>query len=194
MENRRKERENQSTIMKRLILRLIILICVCVILAAFAILVVAPQLNWNATAKPSKLEARIAGVILHRVIARAASSQTNPFPPSAENISAGEREFGEHCAVCHALDGSAHDPLGADFYPPISRLQHGAQDWSDAELYYIVSNGIRYTGMPGFGKHHDPDEIWKMILWIRHLPHLTDQERAELRQHATGSMEHNEHE
>jgi len=119
--------------------------------------------------------------------------KTNPMTATAENIQAGQREFGEHCAICHGADGSAHNLLGADFYPPIARLERGAPGWSDGELYFIIANGIRYTGMPGFGANHGPDDIWRAILWIRHLPHLTEAERAELRQSRPGLMEHNEH-
>src|SRR4029077_7566596 len=103
------------------------------------------------------------------------------------------REFGEHCAVCHGADGSAHDRLGANFYPPIARLERGAPGWSDGELYFIIGNGIRYTGMPGFGAHHKSETIWKIILWIRHLPHLTAQEKAQIQaESGEGSMKHEE--
>jgi mono/diheme cytochrome c family protein len=51
---------------------------------------------------------------------------------------------------------------------------------SDGALYFIVSNGIRMSGMPGFGTKHSSDELWKIILWVRHFPELTPQDRARI--------------
>jgi mono/diheme cytochrome c family protein len=178
---------------RKAVSRLLVLLAAGVILGAFLLLIVMPQLDWSAMAKPPVLEKRLAGLVLHRWVRRNAPAQSNPIPASADNLRAGRAEFVEHCAVCHSADGSAHTPLGADFYPPIARLERGAPGWSDGELYFIIANGIRYTGMPGFGAHHEPADLWRMILWIRHLPHLTDEERTELRKRAAGAMEHDEH-
>ncbi len=180
--------------MKTFLVRLLILICAVVILGALVLMVILPQLDWSARAKPPALEKRLANLVIDRWVRRSAPQNNNPMPPTPENIKAGQHEYEEHCAVCHAHDGSAHDLLGADFYPPIARLQRGAPGLSDGELYFIIANGIRYTGMPGFGAHHDADDIWRMILWIRHLPQLTEAEKAELRKRAAGFMEHEEHE
>jgi mono/diheme cytochrome c family protein len=107
-----------------------------------------------------------------------ASSENNPIPPTPENLRDGEREYNEHCAVCHGLGGNGENQLGADFYPPVARLHEDLVTLSDGVLYFIVSNGIRMSGMPGFGPRHTANEIWKIALWVRHLPNLTPQERA----------------
>jgi mono/diheme cytochrome c family protein len=163
------------------------------LLGAIALLIVAPRMDWSATARPGSVEKGIANAVLRRWVRNSASAENNPVPASEENLKAGMREFGEHCAVCHGADGSAHDRLGANFYPPIARLERGAPGWSDGELYFIIGNGIRYTGMPGFGAHHKSETIWKIILWIRHLPHLTAQEKAQIQaESGEGSMKHEE--
>jgi len=163
----------------------------CAVLAALAILFVAPRMNWDAAAMPGAVEKSVAGLVLHQWVQRNAPGDNNPFPPTAENLKAGRREFGEHCAVCHGADGSAHTQLGADFYPPVARLERGSPGWSDGDLFFIISNGIRYTGMPGFGARHKPETIWRIILWIRQLPHLTAQEKADLENEGSeGLMKH----
>jgi len=145
----------------------------------------------GAAAIPGAVEKSVAGVVLRQWVQRNAPVDHNPFPPAADNLKAGRREFGEHCAVRHGVDGSAHTRLGADFYPPVTRLERGAPGWSDGELFFIISNGIRYTGMPGFGARHKPETIWRIILWIRQLPHLTAQEKADLENEgSTGLMKH----
>jgi mono/diheme cytochrome c family protein len=106
---------------------------------------------------------RLASYITSRWIRRNADEQSNPFRPTPENLKAGQDDFGEHCAGCHGLTGSGENRLEADFYPPIPKLTGDTQKWSDGELYFIIPNGICMTAMPGFGKKHDPKEIWGMI-------------------------------
>jgi len=159
-------------------------------LGFLALFVLAPSLNWSAAATPSAIEKNLAGLVLHRWVRRHAAVQNNPLPASEQNLKTGQREFGEHCAVCHGPDGSAHDLIGADFYPPIARLQKGAPGWSDGELFFIIANGIRYTGMPGFGAHHGAATIWQIILWVRHLPHLSAAEKAQIQDRGGVVIEH----
>jgi mono/diheme cytochrome c family protein len=62
------------------------------------------------------------------------------------------------------------------------------QNLSDSELYFIIANGIRYTAMPAFGKSHSPNDMWRAVLWVRHLGNLSPGEKAEIEQevqHAT---------
>lgn len=147
--------------------------------------------NWTATATPSHLEEALAKRIISIWAWMHAGSAQNPVPLTPSNLAAGHADFDEHCASCHGYDGSGHNRFMASFYPPIPRLSHGATMWTDAQLYFIIANGIRYTAMPGFGAQHDPDELWRMVLWVRHLPHLTDAERAEVQAKiATAETEH----
>jgi len=44
------------------------------------------------------------------------------------------------------------------------------QSYSDQELFWIINNGIRFTGMPGFGKLEMPDHIWDLVNYVRTLP------------------------
>ena len=177
---------------KKGVMRLLAVMAGGVALGFLVLFVVAPNLNWSAAARPRAIEKSLAGLVLRRWIQRHAAVQNNPLPASAQNLKAGQREFGEHCAVCHGADGSAHDWLGADFYPPIARLQKGAPGWSDGELFFIITNGIRYTAMPGFGSRHSATTIWQIILWLRHLPHLSAAEKAQIQGQGGEFMEHEE--
>jgi mono/diheme cytochrome c family protein len=142
------------------------------------LLLVMPQMQWNASARPSAAESWTARYVLGNWVRINASSEHNPIAPTPENLQDGEREYDEHCAVCHGFGGDGENQLGADFYPPVARLSEGLIGLSDGALYFIVSKGIRMTAMPGFGTRHSRDELWKMILWVRHLPNLTPRERA----------------
>jgi mono/diheme cytochrome c family protein len=154
-----------------------------VIAAAVLVLMVMPRLQWNATARPSAAEVWASRYVLRGWLRVNAPDQRNPLTANAKNLQEGEQEYNEHCAVCHALDGSGENRVGAEFYPPVVRLRKGARFLSDGAFYFIVSNGIRMTGMPGFGTRTSSDELWKIILWVRHFPDLTPQERGRIQAH-----------
>jgi mono/diheme cytochrome c family protein len=126
------------------------------------------------------MEGRLASYVTFHWISRNAEEQSNPFRPTPENLKAGQEDFDEHCAGCHGLTGSGENRLEADFYPPVAKLTGGTQKWSDGELYFIIANGICMTAMPGFGRNHEPKEIWGIILWVRHLAQLSPDEKATL--------------
>ena len=71
--------------------------------------------------------------------------------------------------------------MGRALYPRSPDLSASAtQQLSDGELFYIIENGIRFTGMPGWGGAGRPEESWKLVHFIRHLPGLTDEELREM--------------
>jgi len=157
-------------------------------LGAIAWIVVLPRLDWGASNPPSTVEQELARNVLGRWIHLNAPTATNPLAPKAENLKAARTEYEEHCAACHGLDGSGRNRFQADFYPPVAKLTGGVQKLSDSEIYFIVANGIRNTAMPAFGKAHSSNDMWRAVLWVRHLGNLTAAEKAEIEQevqHAT---------
>jgi mono/diheme cytochrome c family protein len=93
--------------------------------------------------------------------------------------------FADHCAVCHANDGSGDTSIGQGLYPkPPDLRQSGTQDLTDGELFYIIHNGIRLTGMPGFGQGPADQDTgsWKLVHFIRHLPGISPEELAQMKE------------
>ena len=93
--------------------------------------------------------------------------------------------FADHCAICHGNDGSGDTMLGRGLYPKPPDLRAAeTQNLSDGDIFWIIENGVRLTGMPAFGgagsEHSDTDSTWKLVHFIRHLPALTVQERLEM--------------
>ena len=164
--------------MKRASFNIAILTVLALIGGSVVLVFILPSMNWSATRTPGQLENRLAGYITSNWIRRNADEQRNPFSPTPENLKAGQDDFDEHCSSCHGLTANGENRLEADFYPPVAKLTGETQKWSDGELYFIVANGICMTAMPGFGKKHDPKEIWGMILWVRHLARLSPDEKA----------------
>jgi mono/diheme cytochrome c family protein len=95
----------------------------------------------------------------------------NPLPATELAIAEGRDHFADHCAVCHANDGSGRTEMGANLYPPAPDMRATpTQDLTDGELLYMIRNGVPLTGMPGWGG--EDEENWKLVLFIRHLPEL----------------------
>jgi mono/diheme cytochrome c family protein len=94
--------------------------------------------------------------------------------------------FADHCATCHANDGSGDTLFGKGLYPkPPDMRQKETQNKGDVELYYTVENGIRLSGMPAFGEEHakaGDRETWNLVLFIRHLPNQTPEELQQMEQ------------
>ena len=162
-----------------------------VIAAAIALLgiVVAVAVSFlhdglSARAKPTALEAMVARKARHMAIPSNARLAQNPVLASAEDMRDARLHFADHCAICHANDGSGQTMIGKGLYPkpPDLRLQE-TQNLSDGELFWVIENGVRFTGMPVFasgGEHGDSEDSWKLVHFIRHLSHLSAEERIEM--------------
>jgi len=137
----------------------------------------------SAKAEPAGLEKAIALELRHLAIPERARNLHNPVSPSDEVVAEGRAHFADHCALCHANDGSGRTEMGGSLYPRAPDLQKPeTQQLSDGELFYIIENGVRLTGMPGFGDGSDESKraSWKLVTFIRHLPKLTPQEKLEM--------------
>ena len=133
----------------------------------------------SARAQPGSLETFAAHTVRNIAIRTRVRGLTNPVPQSDAVIAEGRDHFADHCATCHANDGSGGTEMGRGLYPkaPDMRLP-ATQNLSDAELFYIIENGIRLTGMPawGTGTRAGEEESWRLVRFIRRLPHITPAE------------------
>ncbi len=112
-----------------------------------------------------------------------AKRQTNPVPNSPEVLAEARAHWADHCATCHSNNGSGDSEMGKHMYPPAPDMrQADTQNLTDGELFYIIQNGIRLSGMPswGSGTGHDEQDSWKLVRFIRHLPKITADEEKEM--------------
>jgi mono/diheme cytochrome c family protein len=138
----------------------------------------------SARATPTKFEIMVARNVRHLAIPSNASLAQNPLLDSPEDLRDARLHFADHCAICHANDGGGQTMIGSGLYPkpPDLRLPE-TQSLTDGELFWIIENGVRFTGMPAFsngGEHGGMLDSWKLVHFIRHLPHLTAAERVEM--------------
>jgi len=156
-------------------------IVLAVVIAVFAYAWFSLRHGISARKDPSPAEIRVARALRHMAIPRLDRTDENPWKDvaTADVMKDAREHFADHCAQCHANDGSGNTEMGKNLYPraPDMRLP-ATQDLSDGELYYIIRNGVPLTGMPAWGEPHldQDDESWQLVLFIRHLPHLTPEE------------------
>jgi mono/diheme cytochrome c family protein len=137
---------------------------------------------FSSRAEPTRLEAAVARRVRHLSIPADLRAKTNPLPATADNLHEGMEHFADHCALCHANNGAGDTPIGRGLYPKPPVLREArTQSLSDGELFAIIQNGIRFTGMPAFGGgEHTDEDSWKCVLFIRHLPRITATELSEM--------------
>jgi mono/diheme cytochrome c family protein len=99
-------------------------------------------------------------------------SDVNPLSATSENIERGQKTFGAYCMVCHGLDGqNTGVPFAEKMSPPVPALSSQAvQSYSDGQLHWIIQNGVSPSGMPASKDVFRDEEIWQLVLYIRHLP------------------------
>jgi mono/diheme cytochrome c family protein len=167
-------------------IRTLVIIIAAVALLGFVVAVAASLLHdgLSARATPNRFEIMVARNARHLAIPSNARLAQNPLLASVEDLRDARLHFADHCAICHANDGSGQTVIGGGLYPkpPDLRLAE-TQNLADGELYWIIENGVRFTGMPAFssgGEHVGMLASWKLVHFIRHLPHLTAAERIEM--------------
>ena len=127
----------------------------------------------TANKQPSPGETNLADAAKDVAIPLEAGKKKNPLPDTDEVVSQGQELFLGSCAQCHAADGRADTSLGRTMAPPAMDLTSShVQHWSDAELFWIIQNGVRLTGMPAWHSSISENGTWKLARFIHHLPHL----------------------
>lgn len=137
----------------------------------------------SARPQPGRVETFVARTVRDVAIAWHAPGEDTPVPNTAEAIAEGRAHFADHCASCHANNGSGDTEMGRGLYPRAPDMRLAAtQRLSDRHLFYIIENGIRLTGMPawGTGTKAGEDESWRLVRFIRHLPQVTPDEIEEM--------------
>ncbi len=135
--------------------------------------------GFSAKAEPHALEVWMARQIRYLAIPLADRNKINPVPLTPDVLQEGLAHFADHCATCHANDGSGQTPIGKNVYPKAPDLREPAtQNMADGEIFWVIHHGIRFTAMPAWGEG-DPEQdldSWKLVHFIRHLPKLAPEE------------------
>jgi mono/diheme cytochrome c family protein len=142
------------------------------VLVMVLIVIALMRFNLSAQREPGPAETRLANLSKRYFIYLASRHGIPPRPQDTKSsIERGGSHYGLDCSVCHADDGRSVRPLGQGMYPRASDLtSKQVQSYSDQELFWIIQNGIRFTGMPAFGNVETPDHVWDLVNYVRALP------------------------
>jgi mono/diheme cytochrome c family protein len=159
-----------------------VLIVAVVAIGAAAVMYVRST-GLSALPQPHTLEATAARAARRFAVPGAVKARPNPIPSSAGAIASGRAHFADHCASCHANDGSGNTEVGRNLFPKAPDMrQPETQALTDGELFWFIENGIRFTGMPGWstGTTEGETATWHLVHFIRHLPAVTDEELEQM--------------
>ena len=138
--------------------------------------------GFSARDEPTMPERVVARAARHLAVPRGAREAHSPVVFTPDTWKEARAHFADHCASCHGNDGSGDTDIGRNLYPkaPDMRLP-ATQGLSDGELYWIVENGVRLTGMPAWGSGASDDvDSWKCVQFVRHLRDLTPEHLQEM--------------
>jgi mono/diheme cytochrome c family protein len=117
------------------------------------------------------LRAKLTRAVIRR---RAAREEIPPAPGDREtsmSIAGGKNLYDLDCASCHGPDEKGPTPMGRGMLPRTAALDSAnLQTYSDRELFSIIRDGIRFTGMPGFFGTETNEQIWDVVDYLRSLP------------------------
>ncbi len=142
--------------------------------------------GFSASEQPSWMEKVMAQNARKIATPADAKSLKNPRQQQTEEmIAEADEHFVEHCGMCHGIDGRGDTLIGKNLYPKVPDMSAAdTQQLNDGELYYIIYNGIRLTGMPAWGSEDKPEAIWDLVSLIRRLPKLSPEELQRLQKAA----------
>jgi mono/diheme cytochrome c family protein len=131
----------------------------------------ASQFTLSALPEPGRTETLLATKAKHYLVCRSAREGIPPVPGDRQaGIKEGDRLFGTECGACHGASGHNPTDAGRWMYPRAADLTSGdSQSYSDQEIFWIIRNGIRLSGMPAFGKVESDEHIWDLVLYVRAL-------------------------
>jgi mono/diheme cytochrome c family protein len=126
----------------------------------------------RANSAPPEMERRIAMSALDNSVGRHAPRLDNPVPSTDENLIEGLKIYTMNCAGCHGGIDRQTSTFGKSFYPPAPNLILDPPDDPEWHVFYVIRNGVRYTGMPAWDKTLSEPDIWKVTAFLTRVEKL----------------------
>lgn len=109
----------------------------------------------------------------HSVLAHAGKDLRETTTWSEQQVRRGFKEYNEMCVVCHGAPGKERTDISKGLLPEAPKLADVATEWGNAQLFWIVKNGVKMTGMPAFGPTHLDERIWDIVGFVKRLPTMS---------------------
>jgi mono/diheme cytochrome c family protein len=156
-------------------LRALLVLIVIAAVAGGALFYSLTKRGLSSRTEPSRVEVLLARTTRQLATPSALRAAANPVAATPEVLDEALEHFADHCATCHANDGSGDTAIGRNLYPKAPDMRASeTQSLSDGELFSIIENGVRLTGMPAWGDGTPEGErsSWALVHFIRRLPKL----------------------
>jgi mono/diheme cytochrome c family protein len=120
---------------------------------------------------PSRAEDAVVQWVKHNITVKGTHDK-NPIPSTPDKVESGKQTFAFYCIVCHGRDGqNTGVPFANSISPPIPSLASPrVQSYTDGQLKWIIEHGIAPSGMPGSKGILSDDDMWTIVVYLRHLP------------------------
>jgi len=123
-------------------------------------------------------------LVLHTAMKRSVNYHASDIqvPPldRQDQILNGFRHYREMCTKCHLAPGISSSEIRKGLMPRPPKLQETAKEWTSAELFWIIKNGVRMTAMPAWGPSHNDEKIWEMVAFLKKLPDMTKDQYSKM--------------
>lgn len=129
-----------------------------------------------------------------RSVHHSASDVSVTLPTDSASLDRGGREYVEMCVGCHGAPGVKPDWSGQGLNPKPPDLTESAQELSHAEIYWVIRNGVKMTGMPGLQPSHPDHVIQAIAAFVAQLPQMSDAQFAAFQEYVEANPEEDEHE
>jgi len=159
-----------------------VLLTLFVLLAGGYFLLSSGKVSMATSAQPLPFEKEVAQAAIEGSI-KQSRDVPNPLPLNDANIVAGAKEYKEHCVFCHGAPGQQRPPLPGMMFPHPPQLfekDDMVTDDPSGAIYWIITNGIRLSGMPGFKDHLSDTERWQLTMLLSRADKLPATAQAEL--------------
>ena len=151
----------------------------------------------RANKQPPDWERHLAMSALDNSVERHAPHTNNPVPPTDENLISGLKIYTMNCALCHGGIDRQPSTLAKSLYPPPPNLILDPDDDPEWHIFYLIHNGVRYTGMPAWDKTLSEQDMWKVTAFLSRIEKLPPAVQDFWKQAggapAAASPEHGEH-
>lgn len=157
----------------RILLTVLLNITLLIILGGVGAYLFASRGGFSARQRPAALEYAVVTPLRNISAATQGADLRNPLAGQPDAWRAVANDYAHHCAMCHNVNGKGATLLGSNINPPTPDMtRDGTQQLSDAQLFAIIRDGVRWTAMPSWREIHSDDEIWRLVALVRHLPRL----------------------
>jgi len=147
-------------------------------------------INVAATNPHNPITAYILGTTMDNSVRAHAQRITVPPLDDERTFMDGFRHYREMCVGCHLAPGVKSSEIRKGLMPEPPKLQEVVEEWKPNELFWVIKNGVKMTGMPAWGPTHSDEKIWAMVAFLEKLPHMTVAQYKEMDKMAGPDEEH----